>query len=138
MLKHRGVLRTIEQWQRYPVPNRFLGIDEHGADRYRDMSLVERCALRWAAHANRLDELALRLPSRAFLRLDYDSLAADPGVELEKLQGFLGLKRPFPPVEVRQDALEKWRSQLSAADLRAIDAVVDRYRYSTGEGLRDR
>jgi hypothetical protein len=137
MLMHRGVLRTIEQWERYPLPNRFLGIDEGVADRYRDMSLVERCALRWVAHANRLDELAGRLPAGNFLRLNYDAMATDPTLELQKLQEFLALDKPFPPVDVKRDALEKWRSQLSVDDLLAIDAVVDRYRNTPAGDHRD-
>jgi len=133
MLKHRGVLRTIEQWQRYPLPNRFLGIDRDTANRYERMSLVERCALRWVAHANRLDELAGRLPSGTFLLLQYDALAAEPTREQEKLQHFLGLGRPFAPVDVKREALDKWQRQLSAEDVRAIDAIVGTYRSAAPE-----
>lgn len=136
MLKHRGVLRTIEQWERYPLPNRFLGIGEDGAHAYRNMSLVERCALRWAAHANRLDELAASLPPHTYLRLDYDALAGSTTVELQRLQRFLGLERPFPPVEVKQEALDKWRRQLSSADLLAIEGITDRYRTRPGTPRR--
>jgi hypothetical protein len=134
MLRHRGVLRTIEQWQRYPLPNRFLGIDECSADGYRAMSLVERCALRWVGHANRLDELAGRLPSESFMRLDYHALATDPTRELEKLQQFLALDEPFPSVKVDRQALDKWRGQLSAADLSAIEAITRQYRPHAAEG----
>jgi hypothetical protein len=57
MLRHRGVRRWCEQWEQYPVPNRFLGITEANRRWYRDASLLERCVARWWAHRNEIVRL---------------------------------------------------------------------------------
>ena len=51
MLHHDGVLRWVREWDRYPVPNRFLGITSANADAYGRMTLEERCAARVIAHS---------------------------------------------------------------------------------------
>ena len=45
MLDHGGVQDWIRRWREYPVPNRFLGIDERNQDIYPSLSLEEQCAL---------------------------------------------------------------------------------------------
>ena len=123
MLRHRGVMRTIRAWRDHPVPNPLLGITQANVAAYADMSEVERCAVRWLAHARRLDELERVLGDR-LLRVSYENLADDPPAELERLQRFLGLDRPFPHTPVRRDSLGKWRQELNDEQLEAIRRVT--------------
>lgn len=123
MLQHAGVLRWVQEWRRYPVPNRFLGITSAWAEHYEALSLPARCALRWKAHEAQLDALAARLGER-FLSLTYEDIFADPPGELARIQAFLGLTRPFPLPEIKRASLDRWRDELSAADLADIDAVL--------------
>jgi len=123
MLRHRGVMRSIRAWRDHPVPNPFLGITEANVEAYANMSEVERCAVRWLAHARRLDALERLLGDR-LMRVSYETLADDPAAELARLQRFLDLERPFPLTPVRRESLEKWRSELDDAQLDAIRRVT--------------
>jgi hypothetical protein len=124
MLRHRGVMRTIRAWRDHPVPNPFLGITEANVEAYAGMSEVERCAVRWRAHARRLDELEGPLGDR-LLRFSYETLADDPATELARLQRFLALERPFPHTPVRRESLDKWRRDLTDEQLDAIRRVTE-------------
>lgn len=72
-LRHDGVRYWAENWEEYPVPNRFLGVTEEGSEAYAKMSLAARCAVRWRAHLHRLDELEAKLGDR-MIRLRYHEL----------------------------------------------------------------
>jgi len=124
MLRHRGVMRSIRAWRDHPVPNPFLGITEDNVEAYANMSEVERCAVRWLAHARRLDALEAILGDR-LMRVSYETLAADPAAELGRLQRFLDLERPFPLTPVRRESLDKWRRELTDAQLAAIRRVTE-------------
>lgn len=123
MLRHRGVMRTIRAWRDHPVPNPFLGITEANAEAYESMSEVERCAVRWLAHARRLDHLEDLLGDR-LMRVSYETLADDPAFELARLQRFLALERPFPRTPVQRESLDKWRRELTDEQLEAIRRVT--------------
>ena len=112
MLAHPGVRRWCDTWQRYSVPNRFLGISHQGRQAYAQASLTERLCLRWRAHAERIDELVERLPE-SVLRVDYEALHADPTNTLRTLERFLGLRSSLSAVEARGDSLFRWREGLS-------------------------
>jgi len=123
MLNHRGVLGWHRRWREFPVPNRFLGIDAQLAERYEELPMAARCALRWRSHHDRMSELETSLGEQ-FVRIRYEVFAADPVGELERIQEFLGLSRPFPVPEVKTESLTKWRGRLSDKDIEAIEDVV--------------
>ena len=123
MLQHRGVRRWVEQWEEFPVPNRFLGVTEENKERYREMSLAGRCALRWLAHERQLDRLEKELGGRMY-QVDYRRLHNETDVVLDELKGFLGLSLPINGPSVKKGSLDKWRSLLSDSDVRDIDHVL--------------
>jgi hypothetical protein len=122
-LRHKGVRYWAEHWDDYPIPNRFLGITEENRDAYAQMSLAARCAVRWRAHLKRFDELETRL-GRRMIRLRYHELQTNTHAELDRLQGFLGLTRPIPFPDIKTDSLDRWRKELSEAQIAEIQAVV--------------
>lgn len=123
MMRHPGVTKWTRRWREFPVPNRFLGIDEEVAEAYDRLPPAARCALRWKAHHERMGELPAVL-GEGFLLVQYEEFAANTDVELERIQRFLRLRRPFPRPEIRTESLTKWRKHLSDADVDAIRGVV--------------
>jgi hypothetical protein len=63
-LRHHGVSSWNTNWQRHPIPNRFLGIDEQLAGRCKSLTNVEKFAYRWLAHHRETEPLRPVLGSR--------------------------------------------------------------------------
>ena len=107
------------------------------------------CSMDVAAHDWRRRVLNLRLamlsiPRRAVLRVDYADLCRDPLAELSRVGTFMGTSVPFEHAKLRKNEAhniggnalryrrdetsvkfdEKWRSQLSDADLRTFSKVT--------------
>jgi hypothetical protein len=122
-LRHPGVSKWFARWREFPIPNRFLGIDEATAETYDSLPLAARGALRWKAHHERMQELATVLGDR-FLLVNYEPFATNTAEELVRIQRFLGLRRPFALPPIKTASLSKWRGQLSDADIEAIRGVV--------------
>lgn len=123
MLRHKGVSAWHRRWREFPVPNRFLGITHELAERYDSLPLAAQCAIRWAAHRDRLNELG-RILGGDLLRISYETFAHETALTVGTMQKFLGLQQPIPVPEVKMESLDKWRSQLSADDLRHIEDIV--------------
>ena len=123
MLDHGGVQDWIRRWREYPVPNRFLGIDERNQDIYPSLSLEEQCALRWKSHDRRMKDLADILGNRLHV-INYETLHAHPRAELERLQAFLRLRTAFPAPEIRQASRDSWKTRLSPEQIARIERIV--------------
>lgn len=123
MLKHRGVLDWHKRWKEFPVPNQFLGITKQNAAEYEAMPLAAKCALRWQVHRTRMEHLKQIMHDKLCV-LSYEDLIRDTHRELRRLGGFLQLASPLPEPFVKEQSLDKWRSQLDAKDLQDIDSVV--------------
>jgi hypothetical protein len=124
MLRHGGVGKWHLKWRSFPIPNRFLGITEELADGYDELSMEEKFAIRWKAHAEEMARLRSSLGEDRLRVVEYERLVGDQAAVASELQEFLGLSQPFPPYEMRADSLDKWRDQLSAEQIAAIDAVI--------------
>jgi hypothetical protein len=125
MLKHKGVLAWHHRWRDFPLPNRFLGITHEIAERYDQMSIETKCALRWQAHANRMREAQRSLDNRLMV-IPYEDLIADPQRWLKQLVTHHTLDRPFPPPEVKTVSRDRWRSELTTRQIADIVAVTGR------------
>ena len=123
MLLHSGVSEWQSNWRRFGVPNEFLGITEANVDEYEQMSGVQRAALRWRSHHDRLLALQERLGSQILL-LNYDDMYADFDSTIEKIWAFTGLssisssKRPNP------ESLDIWRSRLTDEQVARIVEIT--------------
>jgi hypothetical protein len=123
MLQHNGVRRWCEEWARYPVPNRFLGITMANLEWYRDASVLERCVARWWSHENEIDRLVSRLGERMFT-VKYERLVIEPRATLENVREFLALREPFPDVKSQRESLNKWEDYLTAKDIDRIQIAL--------------
>lgn len=130
MLRHQGVRRWCEQWDRYPVPNRFLGISDGNFAWYQGASIVERCTVRWLAHQRELHRLQ-RVLGRRFFLLNYQTLVTDPCGTLSRLQEFAGLTAAFADPSPRTSTLTNWQQQLTARDRELIQSALERHGAST-------
>jgi hypothetical protein len=119
MLQHHGVRRWCEEWERYPVPNRFLGITAANVDWYRHASVLERCVARWWSHENEIDRLTNVLKERMFT-VQYERLVEDPQATLAAVRDFLVLREPFPDVKPQTASLDKWKDYLTEEDVHRI------------------
>lgn len=123
MMRHVGVSAWHKRWREFPIPNRFLGISAETAKEYDSISLPSKCALRWVAHHERMNELKGILGDDLFA-ITYDGFAHDTTGVLRHLQEFMGLKQPIPIPEVKTESLHKWESQLSSEEIGQIRDVV--------------
>ena len=55
MLRHEKVMQPMQEWFKYPIPNRFLGIGGIASvSDYIGMNLIIRCVIRWISHYQRV------------------------------------------------------------------------------------
>jgi hypothetical protein len=123
MLRHRGVLSWHQRWREFPIPNKFLGIDDAEEAMYDSRSLPAKCAMRWKAHREQMDHLTRTLRDRIMV-IQYEHLFTNTDEILGKLGAFIGLTTAIPSPVARSHSLDKWREQLSATDIRQIEDVV--------------
>jgi len=123
MLKHGGVRRWVEIWDRDPRPSRFLGVTEALLADYRAMSVAARCAVRVIAHAAEIDRLHAILAARMHV-IRYEDIHAAPQAEMDRLSAFIGLqsleRAPMP----RPASRHKWQAQLSDSERADIVCVA--------------
>lgn len=125
MIQHAGTRAWVERWERYPVPNRFLGLRTELVAHYRALSPAARCALRVIAHSQEIDRLRARLGAR-LLVVEYEALLRDPGAAAQSLQRFLALAAPLQFPSPLPDRADRWRTMLGAAELAEIRALAQR------------
>lgn len=123
MLKHKGVLKSQKRWQKFPVPNRFLGITEDLSGIYDSIPVAAQCAMRWVAHHERMMTLKTLL-NDDLLIISYEDFAHNTADVISELHGFLGLRQPIPIPAVNKESLRKWRLQLSPEDVEHIREIV--------------
>jgi hypothetical protein len=123
MLQHNGVRRWCEEWETYPVPNRFLGITAANVEWYRSASVLQRCVARWWSHENEIDRLVRDLGER-ILTVQYERLVEDPQATLEGVRKFLGLREKFPDAKPQAKSLDKWKDYLTQDDVDQIHAAL--------------
>jgi hypothetical protein len=124
MMKHKGVSAWHKRWRKFPVPNRFLGINsKKDAKNYDNIPFASQCAMRWLSHHNEMNALKKSL-KHSLLVINYESLAHNTREEITKLKTFLELTHPIPIPDVKTKSLNKWKNQLSKDAIRQIYDVV--------------
>lgn len=123
MLRHRGVAGWHHRWRDFPVPNRFLGISADLAEHYDELPRAAQCAHRWLAHHRRLRQLQDVLGDD-LLTIQYEELAQNPAAAAHNMRTFLRLQSSIPAPEVKIDSLDKWKQQLTPAQISQIAGVV--------------
>ena len=122
MLRHRGVQRWSQNWRRYPLPNRFLGVEGGEGDWYDGLDVAARSTLRWISHEDRFDELRHILGER-LVDIRYEDLQLNTGAALAVIQRAVGLSEPFPTQAPQRSSLDRWKAELTADQIAEIDAT---------------
>src|SRR5699024_7799628 len=123
MLLHRGVLGWIKNWEDYPVPNEFLGIEKNNTEQYSAMSLEEKCAMRWKAHKKMLEEIKNKYPGRTLI-VNYDDLIENTGEEMARLNSFLEIDKKLPMPNVKVESKDKWKEKLTKDQIDNINKIL--------------
>lgn len=123
MLLHKGVLRWIDEWEEYPLPNSFLGITLENVEDYKKLSLESKCVMRWIAHMDRFKELEKKY-SNNFLLIDYENLYDSTENEIDRIHSFLELKEKLPFPEIKKDSKFKWKSKLTQEQINNINETL--------------
>ncbi|MBU9713323.1 sulfotransferase family protein [Evansella tamaricis] len=123
MLMHKGVSRWCEQWEKYPIPNYFLGVTSENKDKYEQYSITERCALRWLSHKERLDTLMKKELINLHV-LSYEEMVIKPKKKADEITMFLNLPTPIPKPKVKKESLLKWNENLTEKDKNEIEEIT--------------
>ncbi len=123
MLRHEGVRGWHDRWKELPVPNRFLGITEADKANYEDLPVAVKCAMRWRSHRDQMEHLKSQLGERIMV-VRYEMLFSDTATLLDEIGEFIGLTSPIPLPHAKASSLNKWKGQLSSADVQYIHNVV--------------
>lgn len=123
MLRHGGILWWQHDWQRYGVPNPFLGIDGSNVDDYARASPAQRAAWRWLSHHRQTERLRPLLGDR-LLVLDYETMVDSFPQQLRRLWAFLGLPAVEVVHEPKRGSRDAWRDQLTDHDVAAIERIT--------------
>jgi len=123
MMKHEGVSAWHKRWREFPIPNRFLGITLDRAKAYDDIPFASKCAMRWVAHHDRMNELRDTL-GHSLKVISYEDFVHNTESITRELQHFLELRNPIPTPNVRIDSLTKWKQNLSDEEIQQIHGVV--------------
>ena|SRR5690554_3824318 len=121
MLRHEGVLKWYTTLD-LDVPNDFLGINELNMHYFKDLPLEAKCALRWKSHQQKLEEVVVKYEN--FILVDYEDFYNDIGSVLRKINDFVDEDLFYTVEKLNQGGDIKWQQQLSAEQIKNIDAVV--------------
>lgn len=124
MLEHKGVRKWVEEWEKLPIPNHFLGISEENVDRYKEMSILERSTFRWSSHYCQSRLLQDELGSLAHVCV-YEDLCRKPGETLEEIQEFLCLKESIAIPEIAKESLNKYHKFDQNSLLKIKESMIE-------------
>lgn len=129
MLRHGGFVFAPHRWRSLPLPNRFLGIAADAAEEYATLSQPEQLALRWISNERRRDVVRRMLGDR-LLEVEYELLMREPAGTIRTVCEFLHIDRSPATPAIKPDTLAKWRHQLHADEVAAVDAMLRRHGFA--------
>ena len=122
MLQHQGVLSWYKLLQQNKK-NRFLGISESNKKYFKNLSIEEKCSLRWLSHKNELYKLKNKYPNKVLL-IKYDDFLKNPSIFLEDISHFLDITNNFKLEKFKIDSLDKWKQNLTLKQLENIYKIT--------------
>ncbi len=121
MLLHWKVLQPVKEWIKYPLPNKFLGVDVVcDIATYQSYSLIQKCAIRWCSHYNEISRLS-GLSSSKIITLNYDNL------QYTKLPRLLNTSYVVESSTFRETSIGKSKGHLTKNQIKQIREVVSKY-----------
>jgi hypothetical protein len=123
MKKHGGVSKWSAEYQKYPIPNRFLGITADNYEIYKSkLSQIQRDVFRWNAHYREIENIKSKYPA-SVLVLDYQELADNMSGVMARIGHFLNLRKPLEYQHFNRESLEK-SAMLSQPELAEIESAL--------------
>lgn len=123
MLNHQGVLSWYNKLPLNKI-NIFLGITEENKEKFKNLPIESKCALRWMSHDNRLNYLEKNY-SQNVLILDYDDFYNEYPVLMLKLKNFLNLDFDLVSESLKPSNKDKWKLSLTENQKKNIDDVLN-------------
>lgn len=127
MLKHRGVRKWCEDWDKFPQPNPFFGTTEENKESYKKMSLTGKCTMRWISHTKELIHLESVLAPDEYLLVHYEDLLTNHDEIIQKIENFLGINDIDKKFIFNPDSLNKWENDLSSEQKNEINKTIAKY-----------
>ena len=125
MLNHNGVLSWFNILPGNKV-NDFLGITQDNVSYYKNLSLLEKCYLRWKAHKTKIEELERTLGDK-FISIKYDEFVINTDKFNDKLSQFIGIENKFNTEPIQIESLNKWQTQLCEEQKELIFKCRERF-----------
>lgn len=122
MLEHKGVSSWYDRLPQNKV-NRFLGITKENVATFEQLSIEEKCALRWKSHYDEIFRLKAKYPENVFV-VKYDYFMKHSNAVLQEVSEFLEIKNTFAPEDFKIKSLNKWKDKLSDEQLKRIRNLV--------------
>jgi hypothetical protein len=122
MMQH-GLRNWGKTWEKYPIPNSFLGVNEITKKDYKNSSLISRCVYRYVSHYKRLEYLKQSLKNKLHV-ISYDNLILNHEEEIGKLSRFIGVKIPSSSPNTK--SLCKYKKRLSSEQIKEIENTFKR------------
>lgn len=123
MLNHSGIKAWHNRWRNYPIPNYFLGINEYTTKFYDELSLVQKCALRWISHKNFMDFIDKNMGDSSIV-FSYEDMQENFDDNIKKIELFLGITAPKNLPRPKKSSMDKWKKVLSDKDIEDIAEIV--------------
>ena len=122
MINHNGVLSWYNKLKLDEV-NAFLGITEKNKDIFEKLPIESKCALRWLAHKNRLEDLERTFPDHVKV-IDYEDFYDNYIDLMTSLKTFLNLDFNLNSEPLNQSGKDKWKATLSDEQVQNIHAII--------------
>jgi hypothetical protein len=130
---HGGVSKWAKYHEKYPKPNRFLGITDINQIIYvNELTDMQRDVFRWCSHMDRIEQIHNKFPDSVRV-IDYEDLASDMKGVMISLADFLGLEPPTHFQEFTTESLVKSR-KLSESEIQQINSALTLYRQLQAKG----
>ena len=127
MLQHQGVLSW---YSRLPQnkQNRFLGISENNKWKFNELSIEEKCALRWCSDVDEMHRLKEQFPHQ-FQLIRYKDLVSSPVLAINKIAEFLDLNQQFTIEQLHVKNIDKWKNELNENQIERIQSTLNLYEF---------
>jgi len=121
MLKHNGVLYWFKKLPN-DKENKFLGINRHNVDDYKNYSVEQKCYRRWLSHQNEITRLENKYKDKV-LSVKYEDFILDSDKILEKISDYLQIDNIFEIPCLDWSPLTKWENELSSDQIDNIKEI---------------
>lgn len=127
MIEHEKTRSWLEEWDKLPIPNIFLGVNSSNLDEYKRMSLAEKATMRWISHSKEVERLSYILGPEQYLVMSYEDLITNTKMKIKEIENFTKIRKIDKNFDIRADSLHKWQQTLSSSQVRQVAETLSRH-----------